>query len=310
MADVTVPVDLKRMTLRRAGTCHRCQSHIPAGTAGGWHATTRTTWCPLCAVDPRKQPAPVEDASDEQSHLTATRAPDPGAPPAIQQQPTPGRAGASASHEYQRRASAREQRIRTQHPRLGGLILALAAEPAHQRAWATGGSGERAVGAKLDALDDPRLLLLHDRKMRNDDGRLSKANIDHLVIAPSGVWVVDAKQYQGALEVRRAGGPFSPRVEQLWIAGRNRTSLVDGVASQVQAVRRELAAVGAGGVSVRAAMCFVGTELPWFGSSSIAGVALVGRRGLAKLVRHDGPVPADDRVHVHSWLALRFPPAS
>ena len=211
--------------------------------------------------------------------------------------------------EYERRAATRDQRVRAQHPRLGGLVLALAREPAHQRAWATGSSGERAVAAKLEALDDPRLLLLHDRKMRKEGGQLSKANIDHLVVAPSGVWVIDAKQYQGSLEVRRAGGLFTPRVEQLWIAGRNKTALVDGVVGQVKAVRSELDAVGAHGVQVRAVMCFVGTELPWFGSSSISGLGLVGRRGLAKLVRQDGPLDDEERESVHRWLAARLPAA-
>lgn len=307
--DVSVPLDVKRMTLRRAGTCHRCQASIPAGAAGGWHAATRTTWCALCAAAPQVHSRQIPATTDGQPTGPAAEASVGAASPLVAQRPSAGRAGESALREYERRAAAREQRVRTQHPRLGGLILALAAEPSHQRAWATGGSGERAVAAKLEALDDPRLRLRHDRKMRKDDGRLSKANIDHLVVSPSGVWVIDAKQYLGALEVRRAGGLFSPRVEQLWIAGRNRTSLVDGIAGQVQAVRRELAAVGADSVPVQAAMCFVGTELPWFGSSSIAGVRLVGRRGLAKLVRQDGPVPDEDRVHVHAWLALRFPPA-
>lgn len=309
MANGTVPLDMKRMTLRRAGTCHRCQAPIEAGAAGGWHAATRTTWCALCASAPPVHPTLVPVFPEARPTAPTTPAPADAAPPLVLQQASIGNAGGSALREYERRAAAREQRVRNQHPRLGRLILALAAEPSHQRAWATGGSGERAVAAKLEALDDPRLLLLHDRKMRKDDGRLSKANIDHLVVSPSGVWVIDAKQYQGALEVRRAGGLFSPRVEQLWIAGRDRTSLVDGIAGQVQAVRRELAAVGADSVPVQAAMCFVGTELPWFGSSSIAGVRLVGRRGLAKLVRQDGPVPDEDRVHVHAWLGLRFPPA-
>jgi hypothetical protein len=80
------------------------------------------------------------------------------------------------------------------------------------------------------------------------------------------------------LEVRRSGGLFSPRVERLFIGGRDKTSLLDGLAGQVDAVRAVLAAVSAD-VPVRGALCFVGTELPWFGSSSIAGIPLVGVAG-------------------------------
>ena len=36
-----------------------------------------------------------------------------------------GSAGASAQREYERRKAKREERIRTAHPKLGGLILAV-----------------------------------------------------------------------------------------------------------------------------------------------------------------------------------------
>jgi hypothetical protein len=141
----------------------------------------------------------------------------------------------------------------------------------------------------LEGLDD--VLVLHDRRMRSADGRLARGNLDHLVVAPSGVWVVDAKQYAGSLEVRRAGG------------------LLAGVHAQVAAVRSELDAAPAHDVAVRAALCFVGTDLPWFGSSSAQGVAIVGRRSLRKLLRQDGPLDADDRTSLARWLARRLPPA-
>ena len=118
-------------------------------------------------------------------------------------------------------------------------------------------------------------------------GTLSKANIDHMAVTPSGVWVIDAKTHQGSVEVRRSGGLFSPRVEALFINGRDQTRLVHGLLKQVDAVRHELSAVEAG-IAVQGALCFVGTELPWFGSSSIADVPVVGRRGLAKLLLRQG----------------------
>ena len=198
--------------------------------------------------------------------------------------------------------------MRTKHPRLGGLLLALAGEPQHQRAWATGSGGEKVVGGRLNDLVSNSLLVLHDRKMRLENGRLGGGNIDHLVIAPGGVWVVDSKEYSGSLEVRRAGGLFGPRVEQLWIAGRNRTKLVEDVIKQAEAVSRELAAADAP-VRVHTALCFVGTDLPLFGSSKIGDVALVGRRGLRKLVQRPGPLRSEDLPALQAYLAGRFPPA-
>ena len=55
-------------------------------------------------------------------------------------------------------------------------------------------------------------------------------------------------------------------------------------------------------------LCFVGTELPWFGES-IGGVPLVGRRGLAKLLKRPGELSHDGRVAIATFLATRFPAA-
>src|SRR4051794_15083934 len=52
----------------------------------------------------------------------------------------------------------------------------------------------------------------------------------------------------------------------------------------------------------------VTSRLPWFGDS-LNGVPLVGRRGLAKLLKRPGDLTAEDRVHVAQFLADRFPPA-
>ncbi|MCU1672785.1 MAG: hypothetical protein JWN77_898 [Frankiales bacterium] len=139
------------------------------------------------------------------------------------------------------------------------------------------------------------------------EGRPSRANIDHLVVTATGVWIVDAQTHQGTLEVRRSGGLFSPRIERLYIGGRDKSSLLDGLAGQVDAVRTVLAAVSAD-VPVRGALCFVGTELPWFGSS-IAGIPLVGRRGLAKLLKQPGGLAPDDRAALAAYLEGRFIPA-
>jgi hypothetical protein len=194
--------------------------------------------------------------------------------------------------------------VRAAHPKLGGLLLALFNEPASTRVWAQGAGGERAVAAKLDELEGEHVTALHDRSMVDTNGRRTRANIDHIAVAATGVWVIDAKTHRGALQVRRSGGLFTPRVEKLYIAGRDKTSLLDGLARQVAAVSSQLATV-----PVRGVLCFVGTELPWFGET-IHSVPLVGRRGLAKLLKQPGEFARHDRESLAAYLASRFPSAT
>jgi hypothetical protein len=54
--------------------------------------------------------------------------------------------------------------------------------------WLRGAAGEIATARALDRLPARRWVVLHDRAVPG-----SRANLDHLVIGPSGVWVVDTK---------------------------------------------------------------------------------------------------------------------
>lgn len=285
---------MKVLALRRRDECSECRAALDVGTRALWDPAQRQVRCLPC----------------HEGRAALVEAPPPSladAAPMLPHQPRAG--GASAQREYDKRSVRREHQIRTQHPKLGGLLLALSKEPASMRVWAQGAAGERAVASKLDELSEEHVAALHDRRMRRPDGTLSRANIDHLAVTAAGVWVIDAKTHHGALEVRRSGGLFSPRIESLYINGRDRSPLVYGLLKQVAAVRAELEMVHAD-VPVRGVLCFVGTELPWFGSSSIVDVPLVGCRGLTKLLRSPGDLESADRDAVAALLHRRFPPAA
>lgn len=192
----------------------------------------------------------------------------------------------------------------TNHPKIGRVLLALVDDAPSTKVWAQGAEGERAVAERLEQLDNG--LMLHDRRLRHPDGRLSQANIDHIAVVPTGVWVIDAKTHKGKLEVRRTGGLFSPRVEQLRINGRDQSKLVEGVHRQVGAVQAVLSSI-APDVPIQGAMCFYGTELPWI-DEDIDDIALRGRRGLAKLLRRPGPLDASRIAETHRFLAEALPP--
>ncbi len=294
---------MKVLALRRPDSCVSCQAPLAAGERALWDASTKTVRCLTCAP-PLQESVPVpakHNTSYDADSVLPSRTPPAASAPVVHS------AGASAQREHDRRSARREERIRSAHPRLGGLLLALSNDPVSTRVWAQGAYGERVVAAKIDELVGEHVVALHDRKMLRTDGKASRANIDHLVVAASGVWVVDAKTHTGTLEVRRSGGLFSPKVEALYIRGRDQTKLVHGLLRQVDVVRDVLASVKAD-VAVRGALCFVGTELPWFGNS-IVDVPLVGRRGLAKILKQEGPFGLEDRADIAAYLSSTFVPA-
>ena len=210
---------------------------------------------------------------------------------------TNGKAGASARREGERRRAKREAAVRARHPRIGGVILALRDAPQHERSWARGAGGEELVEQALTK-HAPTVVVLHDRRIPG-----SRANIDHIAIASTGVWVIDSKRYKGKLQVAKPlfGKPT------LQVAGRDQTKLVDGLAKQVDLVTAAVADIGLD-VAVHGCMCFVDTELPLFGTPTINGCSIFGRRGLAKQLNAAGVLAAADAAVLATALA-RIPVA-
>lgn len=63
------------------------------------------------------------------------------------------------------------------------------------QAWASGADGERRLGTGIDALADSGLLGLHDRRIPG-----TSANIDHIVFAPGGIFIVDLHRGRQAVQ--------------------------------------------------------------------------------------------------------------
>jgi len=301
----TACMNVRAMRLRYAGVC-ACGAEVPTGTLAGYDPGAKRAVCVHCL------PARLADASaDTPEHIAVADAlvPPEAAPvdsPRVvpPQAPPASQAGASAYAEYERRVAKREARIRQTYPRLGGLILALSDDPQSTRAWASGAAGERAVGAKLDGLAGDGVLALHDRRIPG-----TRANIDHLAIGPSGVFVIDAKRYEDAkIEIRSSGGWFSERVEKLYVGGRDKTKLVTGLAPQVLAVYEALEDhPDLADVRVQPVLAFVDAVLPVLTTLEIAGVPLLGPRKTAKLVRREGSLSAEQRSRLHAVLADKLP---
>jgi hypothetical protein len=212
-----------------------------------------------------------------------------------------GTPGASAAREHERRRRNREARVRSRHPLIGGLLLAIGGAPAHETAWATGGRGEQSVARGLErrTANGPAILL-HDRRMPGGYG-----NIDHLAIASRGVFVIDTKAIRGRVRVSRP--PFGRA--RLLVRGCDRGHLVNALDRQVAAVRSALARSGRGDVPVQGAFCFTKAELPLFGSSEIRGHRLCSERSLGRRLNAKGALGGDAIDILARALASSFPPA-
>jgi Nuclease-related domain len=78
-------------------------------------------------------------------------------------------------------------------------------------AWRRGAVGERRTARLLGPLERHGWAVLHDLALPG-----SRANIDHLLIGPGGVYVIDSKLYRGRLQLDGCGrlwhgrSPFAP----------------------------------------------------------------------------------------------------
>jgi len=266
--------DDKRMALRYAGTCRLCGTTLPARADAVYERGLKTVRCVQCPTETGPRAVAI---------------------------PEVGVAGASARREFERRTDAREQRIRENHPTLGGLILALSDNPQSTTAWERGAVGEELLAERLKDLPDT-FRVLHDRRIPR-----TRANIDHIAVSPTGVWVIDAKRYKNkrpALHVE--GGILRPRVESLRIGGRDGTKLVDGVRSQVDLVT---AALDDDGVPVIGVLCFLEADWPLIGGSfTVDRVQVVWPRLLIKQMTVETAEVLDIDA-IHARLAEAFPTA-
>jgi len=78
----------------------------------------------------------------------------------------------------------------------GAIVLLVSAlwmrpRPDPER-WLRGAAGEVATARMLECLPDRKWVVLHDLAVPG-----SRSNVDHLVIGPTGVWVVDSKTKRG-----------------------------------------------------------------------------------------------------------------
>jgi hypothetical protein len=238
-------------------------------------------------------------------------------------------AGVSARAEYERRAKRHQDRLVgfgpwllagavagavagvvvafvLREPRAGMMVLVLVLAvdvrvvlpPDSTGSWATGAKGEVLTARALEQLKIEGFVILHDRRIPG-----SSANIDHIVIGPPGVAVVETKSFGGKVRVK--GG-------EVYVGGYRKTSqTVDEAKREALAVTVALAdELERRGLKVRPILCVHRADLPFF-TASPQGVSIVDGRGLVKTFRKAQRQLAPEDVRALAQLANdRLRPAS
>jgi hypothetical protein len=149
------------------------------------------------------------------------------------------------------------------------------------RAWRRGAAGERRTARLLGPLERHGWAVLHDLAVPR-----SRANIDHFVIGPGGVFVIDSKQYRGRLQLDRYGRlwhgryPLGPTLQ-----------VVSFEADQAALVLTDPDVVVVPIVAVH------GAQVPW-GKVVMDGVPVVAARRLPSMLRQLPAVLGPERVAV------------
>lgn len=284
----------REMKLRYAATCASCGAALPPGTLARWDGAAKVATCSLC------------------SSLEASIAAD-----GVPLNPMPldrGTAGRSARGQYERRSErerakkqqkidedeAWRQQAKTERPIRGRIASAftprptMTAESPSTRSWGVGAVGEEKVGAMLELCAE--LVVIHDRRVPG-----SKANIDHLVVAPTGIFVVDPKRYRGQVHKRDVGSLFRPDV-RLFVGRRDCSKQVAGVRWQGARLRAALGDVYAS-VPIYMTLCFVDSQWGAFTRPFVVDGVWVGwPRALRAHLTNDGPICAAQREEIARTL--------
>jgi Nuclease-related domain len=146
-------------------------------------------------------------------------------------------------------------------------------------AWRRGAAGERRTARLLHPLQRHGWVVLHDLALPG-----SRANIDHLVIGPGGVFVIDSKHYRGRLQLDGSGRlwhgryPLAPTLRAVdFEADRAAQVLIDP------------------DVVVVPIVAVHGASVPW-GKVVMRGVPVVAARRLPSMLRVLPAVLGPERV--------------
>lgn len=232
---------MKLMNLRVDETCAACYGRTPMETMAWWDGSRSQVICTRCR--------PVEFEPLDMTRSATVEAPARSLTVAVASAAAGSAATASFGSSVDDGASGDD----ACGPDAGAA--ADTAERRHVDAWEGRAKEERRLTTFLDDIAVGHAVVLHHRRLPD-----SKVVIDHLVIAPNGVWVIDGTEFSARIGYRSTDWvrPHADRGR----GGRRQQRLVDGMAARCDAVRELIEPIGMGAVPVRAAVCFTHSHWP------------------------------------------------
>jgi hypothetical protein len=154
-------------------------------------------------------------------------------------------------------------------------------------AWLRGAAGERHTARLLDRLTRDGFMVFHDLAVPG-----SPANVDHLVIGPSGVFVIDSKQWTGSVHQGSDG--------LAWHNHHRLDRTLETVRWEAEMVGRVL------GIRTSALLCVHGAHT-YGGGLRAQGVAIVPAHLLRSTLGYDRVLSDADiaRLATTAWASLR-----
>jgi hypothetical protein len=157
-------------------------------------------------------------------------------------------------------------------------------------AWRRGAAGERRTARLLARLERHGWAVLHDLALPG-----SRANLDHLVIGPGGVFMIDSKQYRGRLQLDASG--------RLWYGRYPLAPALGAVSFEADRAAQVLTDPD---VVVVPIVAVHGARVPW-GKVVVQGVPVVPARQLPSMLRQLPAVLGPERVAAQADQArVRF----
>jgi hypothetical protein len=174
------------------------------------------------------------------------------------------------------------------------------------RKWLKGATGEYLMDVSLHQRLNGAAIILTDRQVPG-----ARSNFDHIVVAPSGVWIIDSKKWSGRIQYKSAS--FTDVNMHLYVGGKDRTSEIESIYALVIPLAQ---VVDDPSIPIHPALVFIegdwsGAVLPRFIMGKPykhEGVYISGPKVLIKKINEPGPLDAESINRLASKLDSALKP--